>query len=115
MNYPLDKYNYVTFDKPNGQHVVAISTYAGKPVRGVAICAPGDEYALTDGMELAAARCNHKIAQKRAARAQRKYNEALDLFEQANRRVIKMRSYLADALTECDTAKKDVEALEKEF
>jgi len=41
----------------------------GKPVRGVAKCAPNDEFDINKGKELAAARCNLKVAQKRVKKA----------------------------------------------
>ena len=50
--YPIEKYRYFT----NGSKVVAVSTYAGKTVRGVANCDPNDEFSLEKGKELAAAR-----------------------------------------------------------
>ena len=36
MMYPTEKYRYYT----NGRRVIAVSTYAGKTVRGVATCDP---------------------------------------------------------------------------
>lgn len=40
--YPIEKYRYYT----NGRRVIAVSTYAGKTVRGVATCDPGDEFSM---------------------------------------------------------------------
>jgi len=61
-----------------GNKVIAVSTYAGKTVRGVAICAPGDDFDLEFGKRLAAARCNEKVAEKRYNRANAKLNSILD-------------------------------------
>jgi hypothetical protein len=56
--------------------IIAISTYAGKTVRGIAKCAPGDQFNPEKGVELAEARCAEKISQKRLRRAHKKVAEA---------------------------------------
>lgn len=60
-----DKYRYIV----NGNTVIAISTYAGKTVKGVAKCDPEDTFDLEKGKKLAAARCNEKVCRKRLRRA----------------------------------------------
>lgn len=84
---------YLTSDNA----VVAVSTYAGKVVRGVAKCSPTDTFSLEDGKALAAARCNLKIAKKRRARASRKLDEALDASIAAQRQYSNMRHYFEDS------------------
>ena len=64
----MTKYSFYTDGKTK---VVAVSTYAGKVVRGVAKCDVNDTFSLEKGKELAAARCNEKVAKKRFARAQK--------------------------------------------
>ena len=91
--YPIEKYRYYT----NGQRVIAVSTYAGKTVRGVAACDPNDTFSMEKGKELAAARCALKIANKRLNRAIRKENEANEAFLQAERHLDKMTAYASDA------------------
>ena len=69
----MKAFNYkyvVTPDK-----VIALSTFAGCTVRGIAKCHPNDDFDEEYGKKLAAARCNEKISAKRYARAQSKYNE----------------------------------------
>ena len=56
--YPIEKYKFYT----NGSRVIAVSTYAGKTVRGVAVCHAGDTFSLEKGKKLAALRCAEKIA-----------------------------------------------------
>lgn len=72
MKFALDKYRFFG----SGDTIIAVSTYAGKTVRGVAKCDPRDSFDAEAGKELAAARCNLKIANKRAARATKKLAEA---------------------------------------
>ena len=50
--YPIEKYKFYT----NGSRVIAVSTYAGKTVRGVAVCHAGDTFSLEKGKKLAALR-----------------------------------------------------------
>ena len=54
----------------NGSKVVAVSSYAGRPVRGVAKCDPRDSFDIEKGRALAEARCDVKVAQKRADRSE---------------------------------------------
>ena len=89
----LEKYRfYVAKDR-----VIAVSSYAGRPVRGVAKCASDDEFNLEIGKKLAAARCNQKIALKRAKRASREYHKAIQARNEAQARVEAMSSYQTDA------------------
>lgn len=91
--FPIDKYRfYQTKNK-----MIAVSTYAGKTVKGVAKCDPNDIFSVEKGKELAAARCALKIANKRLNRAIRKENEANDAFYQAQRHLDKMTTYASDA------------------
>lgn len=77
--------------------IVAVSTYAGKSVRGVAKCDPRDNFDMTKGEDLAMARCAEKIAAKRMRRAQNELAKAERAAEAAQRRVDKMKNYLNDS------------------
>ena len=94
--YPIEKYKFYT----NGSRVIAVSTYAGKTVRGVAVCHTGDEFSLEKGKKLAALRCAEKIAKKRVARANRKVDEAYCAYVDAETYLDKMVDYKDDALYE---------------
>lgn len=93
MSYPLEKYTYYF----TGNKVIAVSTYAGKAVRGVAKCDPRDEFSVKDGKKLAAARCNDRIARKRAARAHAELQKADRALKDAKAHAEKMAEYYADA------------------
>ena len=88
--------------------VVAVSTYAGKKVKGYAKCDPRDEFAYEKGKELAATRCNLKIAQKRQARASNKYLEAATALLDAQLHLEDMKQYYMDAVDQCDEAAEDL-------
>ena len=88
--------------------VVAVSTYAGKPVRGIAKCDPADTFSLEYGQKLAAARCNEKVAGKRLKRAESKFVEACHNYLAAQRRMESMREYFADARNSLDEARANV-------
>lgn len=96
--YPIEKYKFYT----NGSRVIAVSTYAGKTVRGVAICHTGDAFSLEKGKKLAALRCAEKIAKKRVARANRKIYEAYCAYADADVYFNKMIDYRNDAYDELD-------------
>ena len=89
-------YKYITA----GNKVIALSTYAGKAVRGIAKCAPNDQFDLEKGKDLATARCAHKIARKRMKRALKKLCVAGDELKQAQDFYEQMRKYYKNACLE---------------
>lgn len=93
MNYPLEKYRFYK----QGRKIIAVSTYAGRTVRGVASCNPVDEYNEEIGKQIAAGRCNLKIAEKRCRRAQSKFDNAKIEFLKAQEHMQKMYEYLQDS------------------
>lgn len=86
--------------------VYCVSTYAGKVVKGKASCADEDEYVAYNGAELAKARCDVKVSEKRLNNANKKYKEAEIAFENAKRRLEKMKSYVKDSKVELAENKK---------
>ena len=110
-DYPLEKYKFYI----HGNRVIAVSTYGGRTVRGVAVCAEGDNFDVEKGKKLAAARCNMRIAEKRAVRARKKWNEAALACGAAEAHYEKMNVYYDDALEAYDMAFQAVAALETEF
>lgn len=77
--------------------IICVSTFAGKPVRGVAICSPNDEFDYDKGAELARLRCDAKIAEKRCTRAINKFAEASIKLSDAENHWKKMKEYLLDS------------------
>ena len=96
MKYPLDKYKFVIY----GNKVIAISSYAGKTVRGVAKCHPSDAYDVETGKMIAALRCNQKIAAKRVARARDRLDEARRVLQHANNHYTDMLEYYQKAVVD---------------
>ena len=86
---------YVFYTTKN--KVIAVSTYAGKIVKGIAKCNPNDTFDLEKGKELAAARCNNKVAKKRCKHAIKQLNEARVALSKARKRVEDMENYVYDA------------------
>ena len=107
-NYPREKYKI--FTGPN--KVVAVSTYAGRKVRGVAKCAPEDNFDVEKGKDLAIARCAWKIAEKRLQRAIKKCNEAQRFQEEAEAHMDRMDRYLADSVKARDEALQKMQMIE---
>ena len=116
MSFPIEKYCFYKYENKNGgTDIVAVSTYAGKTVRGVAKCDPRDEFDMEKGKELAAARCNDRVSRKRAARAKAELNKAMAELDAASRRVSKMRDYLEDAIDEAAAAHEELKNIETEM
>lgn len=109
--YPIEKYKF--YFAPN--KVVAVSTYEGKIVRGVAKCDPRDEFDAELGKQLAAARCNQKIAQKRVKRASKQYDNAANALTKASKHMASMTDYFQDACEALTTANGTVKDLLKKI
>lgn len=92
----MKNYNYKYVVIP-GEKVIAISTYAGRTVKGVAKCHPNDIFDIEFGKKLAAARCNEKISYKRLTRAVNKFKQAADESIAADEKLKRMRDYVLDA------------------
>ena len=108
----LNKYRF--YNSSNGT-TVAVSTFAGKTVRGTAKCAPNDEFDSDSGELLAAARCGVKIAEKRVKRAEAKYNEALQMIREAANYLGKMNHYLDDSRKKYKDAIEDLNFIYEEI
>jgi len=100
MRYSLDKYKFFQHPTKKGTEIIAMSTYGGKTVKGKAICHPNDTFNEELGKTIAAARCNLKIANKRAKRARAQYDEAAKAYAAAYKRVKDMEEYFDDAAAE---------------
>ena len=85
-----------------GKKVICVSSYAGKPVRGVAKCAPDDEFDEDFGRRLAQTRCDFKVAQKRFHRAISLLQEANEAERKARKRQAQMMAYVNDACADLD-------------
>lgn len=84
--------------------VVAMSTFAGKTVVGVAHCAPADTFDVEVGKKIAAARCSVKIAEKRMKRAELCHAIATDAADFWNARREKMAKYEVDSVAAFEAA-----------
>lgn len=96
--YPIEKYQFKVFEKTNtdgskSSVVMALSTYSGKVVKGVAKCIASDPFDLEKGTQLAGARCDEKVCRKRKSRALKKYKEAKRLFDEAQKHLCAMADY----------------------
>lgn len=111
FEYPMEKYKFYTAHNK----IVAVSTYEGRTVRGVAKCDPRDAFDLEKGRELAAARCNQKVATKRQRRAAKELKKAIAAYDAAATHADKMNDYYHDAQDACRRATMKVENLLKQM
>lgn len=95
--YKFYQYNHKRADGSKSLRIVAVSSFAGKPVKGYADCHPNDEFDVEYGHALAAARCAEKIAAKRCNRAYNKVDEAKAQVVAAMTHLEKMMKYESDA------------------
>lgn len=95
--YKFYQYNRQREDGTANIRIVAVSSFAGKPVKGYADLHPKDEFDIEYGKALAAARCAEKIAAKRCKRAYNKVDEAKVQVAAAMAHLEKMMKYEADA------------------
>lgn len=104
------KYKYVINEE--SKTVVALSTFAGKVVRGVARCAPNDVFDVEKGKKLAAARCAMKIAHKRLRRAEALAKWANDTYKYYEKLVEEYDVYELNAIATVRKAAAELKALE---
>ena len=84
--------------------IVAMSTFAGKTVVGVAHCDPRDEFNVETGKKIAAARCSVKIAEKRMKRAKECYKWANECVAFWTTEAEKMKHYEEDSVAAFEAA-----------
>ena len=101
---------YITKNK-----VIAVSSFAGKTVRGVAICADQDKFDIEKGKQLASARCNEKVSKKRLCRANKEYKKAQENFNRSLERLTKMRLYVEDSYIAYNSAAQLVDKITEEY
>ena len=94
--------NYKYIETSN--KVIALSTYAGKTVRGIAKCHPNDTFDVEFGRKLAAARCNAKIAAKRFNRASAQYKSVHNELREINAKFINVCDYYKEAAAQLKEA-----------
>lgn len=104
--FPYDKYKYFV----NGNKIIAISTYAGKTVRGVATCHPEDNFDMETGKQLAAMRCDLKVREKRWKAANRKAEEKWVAFRKAEDESDEADIFLDESYNDWEKAKNDYQA-----
>ena len=95
--------------------VIALSSFAGKTVKGIAKCHPNDTFNEEYGKRLAAARCNEKVARKRASRADNRLKEAANLWLVAKHELTEANKYRDDALARYSAAVHDLETCRQEI
>lgn len=109
----FDRYNYVVI--PEKKKVVAYSSYAGQSVRGVAKCAPEDEFDVEFGKKLAAARCNVKVARKRFRRALERRDAAWERYVEFEAQLMKEEDYVDDSNLALTEAEVELEAIMHDY
>lgn len=102
------EYKYVVDEKK--KVVVALSSFAGQTIRGVARCSDKDTFNIETGKKLAAARCSVKIAEKRMKRAEMCSSMASDALKFWTQREVQMKNYEVESVVAYQEA---VEALAK--
>ena len=112
FDFPFEKYKFYTNNK---DIVVAISTYAGQEVRGIARCAPEDEFSLEKGKRLAAAKCNYKVAEKRQKSAEKARATSFWNFLEALQEMEYYSNYYRDADEALADAAEEIYELMKEL
>ena len=106
--YKFYQFNRTRADSTECVRIAAVSSFAGKPVKGYADCHPADQFDEEYGQALAAARCAEKIAEKRCKRAYNKVDEAKDAVNAALAHLMKMMQYEADAEANYNLASADL-------
>ena len=89
------KYHFYT--QPAKNKVICVSHFAGKPVRGVAICSEHDEFNEETGRKLAQARCDLAMSKLRVRDRNAEVTKAYAERDAAYKRADKANERLMDA------------------
>lgn len=109
------KFNYKYVINEEKRVVVALSTFAGKVVRGVARCAPNDTFNVEVGKKLAEARCSAKIAHLRLKRAECMVGWSTDCVDYYTMLLANFKCYEKDAIEGVKKATAELAKLEEQF
>ena len=110
-SYKFYQFNHKRADGTTCIRIVAVSSFAGKPVKAHADCHPNDEFDVEKGKELARARCARKVAEKRYKRAMKKCDEAQQTLNEATNYFENMERYFGEATVALNEAYLHEEAL----
>ena len=103
----MAKYKFIH----NDRETICISSYAKKTVKGISKANPNDVYDKRQGELLAKARCDFKVACKRAKNAAERLNEAEEFMAAISDYYDRMLNYYEDAIAEKTSAKNNLESL----
>ena len=110
--FPIEKYKFVERTLKDGRiQIIALSSYAGKTVRGVATCSTEDNFNKDTGKQLAALRCDLKVAEKRMSRAAEKRAFAAKELARAMNIYNNNEAYQQDAIMRHNLVKDELEKL----
>ena len=104
------KYRFVVNE--DKRVVVALSSFAGETVRGVARCSPNDTFDVELGKKLAVARCDYKIACKKVDRAFQMVDFYRDFSDRIQKKLENVLKYKEDAIYMAEKATDELQNLE---
>lgn len=105
----MRKHNYKIYTHDN--EVIAVTSFARRPVRATAKCDPRDTFDVEFGKTLAIARCDVKVADKRLAAAKKRLDRANEAMALAKRELDAANKYFNLAQEEHVDAYKTVATL----
>lgn len=103
----FDRYRFVI--TPN--KVIALTSYAGKTIKGIAKCHPNDVFNEEVGKKIAAARCNQKVVFKKLERAYENFKRAREEVHKTFAEYELRRQLLNKAQLNWEAANKEAEEL----
>lgn len=103
--------HYKIYKSEKSNKIVALSSFAGKTIKGVAKCDPSDNFSAEFGAKLASARCNSKVASKRVKHAAKKLIDAQVALEEAQKQFELMSAYYNDSIRRSKEADDEVESI----
>ena len=100
--------------------VISVCNFHGRyipsqTVRGIAKCSPEDTFSVTDGCDLAHARCNLKLSSLILDDALTRYNDALSLKEAIDKELACASKNLTSARKRYSEAKETLTSIEKKL
>ena len=105
-------YKYYIYERKDGATVViAVSSYAGRKVRGKAICSADDTFDEERGKQLARLRCAVKIDEKRKKSIVKEKSKLFEISAWVENEMRKSAAFEQKALEEADHNRAELQAL----
>ena len=107
-----DKYSFYYDLKCDIKKVICVTYYKGKPIKGIAKCAPCDDFDISVGEKLAYLRCKNKFLKRKSEQATSAYSKAVVAAGKAEMNRLNAIDFFNEVSSELYAARQELASLE---